>query len=307
MIDAALMCKLLEAVPPDGRCILLGDKDQLASVEAGAIFGDLYEAELGPAARHLDKSWRYAATSGIGALANALRRGDEAATLGALDGANGGDVTLTPLDQGDPLAGALGEWVLARLRAWFGKTDARDQLAMLGAFRVLCAHRHGPSGALAINAAIERRLAKTRGIRTDAPHYDGRPIVVTRNDYQLGLYNGDVGVITDAGRSALFAAAGAARAVPVARLPAHETVYAMTVHKSQGSELDEVAVVLPPRLSPVLTRELIYTAVTRARQRVQLFGSAEILRAAVGRRVERASGLADMLRTIAPGARPAIG
>jgi exodeoxyribonuclease V alpha subunit len=299
MIDAALMCKLLEAVPPDGRCILLGDKDQLASVEAGAIFGDLYDAGLGAAAQHLDRSWRYADASGIGELAGALRRGDGD---GALQALGRGDVTLAPIDHDDPLAGPLGDLVLERLRAWFAKSDAGERLAMLGAFRVLCAHRHGPSGALAINAAIERRLKKTLGICTETPYYDGRPILVTRNDYQLGLYNGDVGVIAGDGRSALFATDGGTRSFAVARLPAHESVYAMTVHKSQGSELEEVAVVLPPRMSPVLTRELVYTAVTRARRRVHLFGAADLLRAAVARRVERASGLADALReSIAPG------
>ncbi len=304
MIDAALLCKLLEAAPEHARVVLLGDKDQLASVEAGAILGDIWQADLGDRAHHLGRSWRYRESSAIGRLARAVNAGDGDALIAAFDG---DEARLYPLGA-DPLAGELAAIVTERLRAWFSASAAKDRLAQLGRFRVLCAHRRGPHGADALNAAIERHLRRHFGVRTDALYYDGRPILITRNDYQLGLFNGDAGVI-EAVRGeprAHFAGetAGATRVFPVSRLPAHDTMYAMTVHKSQGSELADVALVLPERPSPVLTRELVYTAVSRARERVHVFGAEAVLRHAVSRRIERASGLGDMLASIAPGGGP---
>jgi exodeoxyribonuclease V alpha subunit len=180
-----------------------------------------------------------------------------------------------------------------------------EALAALRRFRVLCAVRHGPLGVLATNARIET-LLRARGLRTDGAFYRGRPLLITANDHQSGLFNGDLGVAwpDDDGRMMAWFAVpdGAARPVLPLRLPAHETAWAMTVHKSQGSEFDAVLVLLPDRESPLLHAPLLYTAVTRARQRAVLVGEPTLLAAALGRQPTRASGLASMLAATAAGA-----
>jgi exodeoxyribonuclease V alpha subunit len=197
----------------------------------------------------------------------------------------------------------------------FAAATARDKLRALERYRVLCALRRGPYGQLAINGAIETAL-RARGIlRAPSQRYPSRPLIITQNDYQTRLFNGDVGVLLAAAddparvqayfpssRDASRPIAGddGLREIAIARLPPHESAYALSVHKSQGSELDEVALVLPPEPSPVLCRELLYTAVTRARERVSVYGSETIIRYALSRSIERASGLGDALW--APGA-----
>jgi len=339
MVDIALMTKLLEAVRPDASLILLGDKDQLVSVEAGAILGDIfgdgasraYSAELsrfvrrltgdalpGPAAAkvapgsipairdatiHLTHSYRFSAASGIGALARSINDGDGERVLSVLRSDEKmpyGEVALWPLsassaDSRTVLSAQLAQHVQRGFNELRGARSAEERLRALGSFRILCAHRRGPLGVEAINTEVERILGVRGRIGGDGLHYDGRPILVTRNDYQLDLFNGDTGVIMvgPRGPMAFFPdRTGGLRQVAPARLPPHETVYAITVHKSQGSELGRIALLLPERLSPLLTRELLYTAVTRARERVDLFGSPDVLKAAIARRVERASGLA---------------
>jgi exodeoxyribonuclease V alpha subunit len=183
----------------------------------------------------------------------------------------------------------------------FEAQDAAQKLHALERFRVLCAHRRGPHGQLAIDAGIEAELRRTGFITSASERYDGRPIIVTQNDYQARLFNGDVGVLLrdplapERVRAYFPATDGRVRELSAARLPPHEGVYAMSVHKSQGSELDEVAIVLPSVPSPVLSRELLYTAVTRAKRRVVLYASPELIKLAVQKSVERASGLRDAL------------
>lgn len=326
MIDLALMTKLVEAVPPSARLILLGDKDQLTSVEAGAILGDVHGGATGvtadvaatlgevlgeivPAADvppiansmvRLDKSYRYRGDSGIGALARAINAGDVDRSLRVLAGDVSmpyGQVQLLPIDASDPLGGPLGGTVVEGFRAAVTPGDLARRLEALGAFRVLAAHRRGPLGVDGLNAAIATRLRRESLTPGDGEHYEGRPILVTTNDYQMNLFNGDVGLVVreGAGLVACFPADDGVRRVPVGRLPPHDTVFAMTVHKSQGSEFDRVAIVLPDRLSPVLTRELVYTAVTRAREAADLFGDSAVVAGAIRQRVERASGLRQAL------------
>jgi exodeoxyribonuclease V alpha subunit len=191
--------------------------------------------------------------------------------------------------------------VLPYLRAVIEAAGPGEALVALGRFRVLCALREGPWGAVAFNGLAERALGRAGLVPRSSVGYRGRPVIVTRNDYGLGLFNGDIGVLwpdpaTGGTLRAFFPVAGGGlRTVPPGRLPAHETVYAMTVHKSQGSEFDAVLLVLPDRPSPVLTRELVYTAVTRARHRVEVWGPESVVRAAVDARVQRTSGLRDAL------------
>jgi exodeoxyribonuclease V alpha subunit len=346
MVDLATMAKLVLAMRPDARLVLLGDRDHLASVEAGAILGDIFgprreprysrafaaraqpllgaplahgcsvepthpavgeaPSGLGDSLVELTESYRYRSHSGIGALARAVNAGDADAALAVLAGETAmpyGEVALRPLDEARPLA-ELGVTLTEALAGYFRASAPDERLAELNRFRILCPHRRGALGVEAINALVERYLRDRGLIVLDGPYYDGRPLLVTQNDYALGLFNGDLGVVVaQAGsRRVHFTARDASatlepgpRALPPERLPPHETVFAMTVHKSQGSEFDRVALLLPQHPSPILTRELVYTAVSRARERVDIYGSAEVLRAAIGRRTERASGLSEAL------------
>jgi exodeoxyribonuclease V alpha subunit len=303
MVDLALMTKLAEAVHPEARLVLVGDKDQLASVEAGAILGDLYHApRVQQCAVHLDKSYRYRQEGGIGALARAVNRGDADAALGLLQSETTmpyGEVALCSLDEQQPLRGPLGGTVLEGFSAYLATADPLERLERLARFRVLCVHRRGPLGAETMNTAVEHHLAAAGALTPDAAFYDGRPVLITHNDYQLGLYNGDVGVVCRTGAKVRVAFAASetseVRWIDPGRLPSHETVFAMTVHKSQGSEFDRVALLLPSAVSPIVTRELVYTGLSRARERIDVYGSAHVLREAIGRRIERASGLRELL------------
>jgi len=306
MVDLALMARLVDAVPPEARLILLGDEDQLSSVEAGAVLGevcaaaDTPDAPLGPCVVRLTRSWRYRPGSGIEGLARAVNAGDAARALALLDDPAYPDVARVDPTPDGALSAALRATVLEGFRAYLDQGEPKPRLAALERFRLLCAHRQGPHGAESANREIEAVLAGEGRIdRGEGATYAGRPIIVTRNDYQLQLFNGDVGtiVLEDGRKLAFFLAPdGTPRRLSPARLPPHETVFAMTVHKSQGSEFDRVAVLLGDRPSPLGTRELLYTAVTRARHAVELHGTADLIAEAIRRRTARASGLRDALR-----------
>jgi exodeoxyribonuclease V alpha subunit len=304
MVDLALMTKLVDAVRPNARLILLGDKDQLASVEAGAIFGDICVG-LRDSVVHLTHVHRYESAGGIAKLATLVNAGDARGALALL---SQGDerVQFIELSASDKPQKVLGPLARERFGA-LGSSDAAAQLRLLTQFRFLCAHRRGPWGVEEINALVQSELGAAGLLRgglggaNDGEWYEGRPILVTENDYSLELFNGDVGIISRAeGEGSLLAvfpgkAGTAARRLAPALLPSHETVFAMSVHKAQGSELDEVALILPEQVSPVVTRELIYTAITRARRKVSIFGSKAVLQHAIETPVQRASGLAAAL------------
>jgi exodeoxyribonuclease V alpha subunit len=183
----------------------------------------------------------------------------------------------------------------------FAYTDPEECLAIQNRFRILCAHRHGITGAATVNDVTESILRQKGLIRSATDWYAGRPVIINQNDYQLKLFNGDVGVLgeRDPTRGDLYAffakTDGEIRRIAPSRLPSHETVYAMTVHKSQGSEFDRILVILPDRPSPVLTRELLYTAVTRAKKKLTIFSSEAIIRTAIQTRIQRTSGLTNQL------------
>jgi exodeoxyribonuclease V alpha subunit len=330
MVDVALMRRLLDAVPDAARLLLLGDADQLVSVEAGAVLGDIcsgladHEPSAALRARaqrafgdslgrpegpehplrdcivELRKSHRFDPERGIGAVAECVKRGDSTGALGVLR-RPGSEAELSELGASD-LVRALSAALVEGYRPYTRAASPAQALALLERFRLLAAHRRGPRGVEAMNALAERALVGSGLLPPDAlsrRFYPGRPLLVTENDYALGLFNGDVGV-TFPGPSgslrAYFASPGGGLFdLSPARLPPHETVFATSIHKSQGSEFDEVLVVLPEASSPLCTRELVYTAVTRARFRARLFGTAEALERAVTRRAQRASGLADAL------------
>jgi exodeoxyribonuclease V alpha subunit len=335
MVSLSLMARLLEAVRSDARLLLVGDPEQLASVEAGAVLGDI----VGPAARGpamlpaarqeladvtglrvpagegtqaafgkgivvLRNVHRYGGA--IAALARAIRRGDADETMVIL-GAGDSNVQWIPTDAAEAapseeelrdvrqLAVDTGRAVIDSARAG----DARAAIDALGSFRLLCGHRRGPEGVATWMERTENWLrSDVEGFTTGATWYVGRPLIVTQNDYGLDLYNGDTGVVIESHGGRLVAAferRGAIAEVSPTRLAAVDTVYAMTVHKSQGSQYEAVAFLVPGPDSRVLTRELLYTAVTRARERLIVVGPESSIRAAIERPISRASGLGQAL------------
>lgn len=301
MVSLTMMARLLEALRPDTRLILVGDKDQLASVEAGAVLADLVDGFEGrddsPVAA-LRTTHRFGER--IGVLAEALRVGDADEVIRVL-GTPSAEVELVdPADEPamEEFRASVAEVAVAMRRA-AEQGDVREASRVLESHRLLCAHRRGPYGVAGWNRLVEQLAADRTGVAHYQPWYPGRPVLVTANDTGLGLNNGDTGVTVRLpdGRLRVFLDSPAgARELATTRLPEVETLHAMTVHKAQGSQAQTVSVVLPPEDSPLLTRELFYTAVTRAQARVRVVGTEAAIRAAVGREVQRASGLRDRLR-----------
>lgn len=298
MVSLTMMARLLEAVRPGARLVLVGDADQLASVEAGAVLADLVEGlrvRWPQAVAQLRTSRRFGAD--IGELAEALRRGDADAALGVLTAGRDAVRLLDP-DEADAMAGLqsrLTAHAVQLHRAGLRGVVA-EALELADEHRLLCAHRDGPAGASFWNRRIERWLADALGVAYLPEWYVGRPVLVTANDYGLELFNGDTGVVIASGDEVAVAIAGArVSTYSPSRLAEVETLHAMTVHKSQGSQAREVTVLLPPADSPLLTRELFYTAVTRAQERVTVVGTPDSVRAAIGRRAHRATGLVQRL------------
>ncbi len=330
MVDLPLMSRLLDALPETTRLIFLGDRFQLSSVEAGSVLADIcgpegsqafseergrqleqvgavqaglieVAAESGPmsdAIVELRHSYRFDAASGIGALAGLVNQGetrwaDYEQVFERFD-----DVAQYDWGQGSELPGAM----QLRLMQWYGEYLRADGLEQawqrLNQVRVLSATRQGVGSVEWMNQLIEEELSSQGLLRTGEEFYHGRPIMVTRNDYGLGIFNGDVGLVweDEQGRFAWFEdPEGGLRPISVHQLPEHETAYALTVHKSQGSEYDRVLMVLPEELLAVVTRELIYTGITRAKSELALVSNPEVLMQGCGRRTSRGSGLAQRL------------
>lgn len=312
MVDLEQMARLFAACEAVPRLILLGDPRQLASVEAGAVLADLCgdgadarDGEPAPPAAvagsivRLTRSHRYAATGGIGRLAEAVRAGDADAALAILADAGQADVERCELGSSAVLVARLGEEVRRLEAAVAGETLPEARLARLGDYRVLCAHRRGPFGVEALSRVLDEAAALERRAVSRGLEWPGRLVLVTRNAPAQSLWNGDVGLVErlPEGLRALFPdPKGGVRALSLARLPAHESAIAMSVHKSQGSEFRTVDLVLAPHPTRLMTRELLYTGITRARERLRIHGSEEVVRAAIARRARRDSALADRLR-----------
>lgn len=307
MMDVLMLEALLRALKPGARLMLVGDHNQLASVDAGDVLGALCRSALlgepgtplRDAVTWLTTSWRFAEHPAIGTLAQAILDGDAEAVLAVCNDPAATDVQLRAAA---PTTEALLEPVVPSLERCLAAESPHALLGALDAIRILAPEREGRMGVHGINAAVERWLAR-RGVATQEAWYHRRPVLVTANDYAAGVYNGDVGVVwrdPASGRVAVHFRTheGTVRAIATSRLPAVETAWAMTVHKAQGSEFDHVLVVLPDGESRVMSRELLYTAVTRARRGVTVVASPSTVRLAVGRRTGRTSGLEDRLRDV---------
>ncbi|GAB4155035.1 MAG: exodeoxyribonuclease V subunit alpha [Planctomycetota bacterium] len=291
MIDLEMMAILCAAVPPEAGLALLGDVDQLASVESGRVLADLCEAggRLSACRVRLARQYRF---PDRGALSRFTAAMSECRTQDALAALSRGGEDLTWSDLGRSAEDLLAPFA-DRLRA--PRASLTQALSALSRFCVLCASHHGPFGADALNRAARRLCFPGAPCDRLLP---GEPVLVTANDHVQGLYNGDLGAAwpDDAGRMRIwFEGTDGPRGFPPERLPRHEPAWAMTVHKSQGSEFAEVLLVLPPQDMPLLTAPLLYTAVTRARERAHVAARASILEAAIRRRETRASGLRDAL------------
>jgi exodeoxyribonuclease V alpha subunit len=305
MVELMLMGRLLEALRPDTRLILVGDPDQLSSVGAGAVLGDLvkgYAERADSPVVGLTTNHRYGEE--IGRLAVALRDGDADVVMDVLR-AGGSRVTFVETDEAEPvLMPGLVE-AATTIRAAAEAGDDAAALAALDRHRLICAHRDGPRGVAHWNRLVERWLAQATGQDYWPRWYAGRPVLVTHNDYGLGIYNGETGVVVRRPdgelRGLVPSSGGTVLDFATTRLAEVETMHALTVHKSQGSQVDHVTVLLPAEDSRLIGRELFYTAVTRARQSVRVVGTEAEVRAAVARRAVRATGLAERLRGHDPG------
>jgi exodeoxyribonuclease V alpha subunit len=315
MVSLALMAQLARALRPDARLVLAGDAAQLASVEAGVVLGDIVgpaaegraDGELAKTITVLRTEHRFGAQ--IGALGAAVRVGDDDAAVDALR-AGQPHIRWVAHDQARREVGDVHGAVVASGRRLFAAAMNRDAPAALdaiGAFRILCAHRHGANGVAAWTGLVERWLrAAVEGYAPGPEWYIGRPVLITENDSGIGLFNGDSGVVVtgaDGRPKVAFARAQEIVEISPYRLGALETVHAMTIHKSQGSQFASVVVVVPDAASQLLTRELLYTAVTRARDSLIVVGAEDAIRDAVRRPIARASGLRG--RLWAPPGQPA--
>lgn len=354
MVDLPMMARLIDALPPKCHVIFLGDKDQLASVEAGAVLGDICRfSEDGFSQKRFDqinhltkgelakstdiipvsqtpvsvvsdslcllrKSYRFGENSGIGQLAFAVNKGQTKTAIALLKKAEISpqqlEIALEPQDVSFIALESKESYLLMiqdAVNAYREYLTLVSQKAspdiILNAFnqyRLLCARREGPFGVSGLNDRIEMLLHRQRLIRRPTNSYQsdyiGRPIMIQRNDSTLGLFNGDIGIMlnNDEGEMKAFFQLpdGKLKAIQPSRLPQHETAYVMTVHKSQGSEFTHTALVLPDKFSPVVSRELLYTALTRAKQKLSLYASELMVKMAIQTRIQRRSGLIDKLR-----------
>lgn len=356
MVDLPMMARLIDALPDKCHVIFLGDKDQLASVEAGAVLGDicrfaddglsyqrfeqinrLTQGELNKSISTipisdkpvsvvsdslclLRKSYRFSSNSGIGQLAFAVNQGQTKTVVNLLKEARvlpqeaqigsptkSQDINFIALDSDDNYMQMLQDAATAYHHYLSLVSEGASPDIILNAFnqyRLLCALREGPFGVTGLNERIEMLLHRQRFIRRPTNSYQreyiGRPIMIQRNDSTLGLFNGDIGIMlnNDEGEMKAFFQLpdGTLKAIQPSRLPQHETAYVMTVHKSQGSEFAHTALVLPSQFSSVVSRELLYTALTRAKQKLSLYACEYIVKMAIQTRIQRRSGLVDKLR-----------
>ena len=338
MVDLALMSKLLSAVKNDARIILIGDRDQLASVEAGYVMADicdrdnihlfsehfhkqfekLTQCKMEVSSRKLkdkpglydcmvvlNKSYRFKDTSGIGECSRAVNNGKFDETLSILK-SNPDQIDWKKISDPNDLSMALPKEVINGYSDYLNCRDPHRALELFNRFRILCAVKFGALGVIEINRLTEEILNRNGLIEPDNlstyPWYRGRPVLITRNDYNLELFNGDIGITMpepDSKSKDLYVyfsgVSGKLRRFLPQRLPEHETAYAMTVHKSQGSEFETVLLILPNQDYPVLTRELLYTGITRAKNHISIWGREGIIKTTILRKINRNSGLKDAL------------
>ncbi len=328
MVDQALMSRLMEALLHDAKLILIGDKDQLASVEAGSVLGSIcavdrnrvspefaerltdfsidlpsayIEDEKKPLTDSiilLEKSYRFKEDSGIPKLAAAINRGEAPQAFELLESGTEKGISFVDFSSFEDFDNELKDLVLRYFRPVIASNSPEEMFKALKNFRLLSPHRRGPLGVEYLNQKVEDSLIAKGLVYKYEKWYHGRPIIINHNEYSLNLNNGDVGICfhdTQGDKKILFPKETGFMSIAPSRLPDFSNAFALTVHKSQGSEYDHVKIVLPDKVSPVLTRELLYTAVTRARSSVEITGKREVLSEGIKSRLQRSSGLKDLL------------
>lgn len=297
MIDLALMRQLLESTKADARLIIVGDPNQLTSVEAGSVLQDLVTASSETWWKDritlLTKTYRYDETQPLGRLIAAIRSGDANEVEELLERSTEGDLIWSPIDA---LPGEL-ERAAGRWSETLESADAEEHFRRREQYVVLTPFRRGPTGTLRLGQAIEERLGAPGRTKPAA-----QPILIEENSSELRVYNGDFAMLRNDGTATavIQSADGEPRDIAEARLPRYSSAYALSIHKAQGSEFDEVLVVLPQEDAPLLTRELLYTAISRARSRVRIVGPKKVLLSALARRARRDSGLVPAVGHAAP-------
>ncbi len=340
MVDLPLMSKLVQALPKDSRLILIGDRHQLASVQAGSVLGDICgdkidngcsrvfarilapvvncqpgqltrsredESGVGDSMVYFTRSYRFEEKSGINVLSRAVNEGAVDDALNILRQGRYAELNWYPLSNHVDHQTLLSQNIHEHYNRLCNIDDPQEALDELNRFRILCAVNQGELGVDTINARAAGILDVEENSRMPVGNksewYHGRPILITANEHNLGLFNGDVGIamiLETANENTCHVyfqsnSAGTLQRFSPSRLPRYQDVYAMTIHKSQGSEFDEVLLVLPEKDNPLITRELLYTGITRAKRNLSILASESAIRNAVSRRIKRASGLRDAL------------
>ncbi|MGB7510957.1 MAG: exodeoxyribonuclease V subunit alpha [Pelodictyon phaeoclathratiforme] len=304
MVALPLMSLLVTALKADARLILLGDHNQLASVEAGSVFGDICSAgsenDASPLSNSmvlLEKNYRFHPGSGIAEISRAVNEGLEREAVNLLKRSRSSGVTWQELPAPEELQHALANKAVEGFHSYLDAASPAEALERFDRFRILCALRDGPYGVSGLNRTVENILARKALISPASTFYRGRPLMITVNNYAMRLFNGDTGILfpdpENGGslRAFFFAPDGEIRSIAPERLPQHETAFAITIHKSQGSEFDRLLMLLPPIDSEILTRELIYTGITSAKESVEIWANEEVFCAAVKKQTKRSSGL----------------
>jgi exodeoxyribonuclease V alpha subunit len=337
MVDLPMMARLIAALPQHAQVVFLGDRDQLASVEAGAVLGDIchyvnqgYSVQRAGQLQRLTgckvpvgetvpdgalqdclcllrTSYRFGDDSGIGQLALAVN-GSDVRRVATVFASGFEDITHRILLETEDYAAMIDD-VVEGYRDYLQRVKARAEpaeiLQAFSRYQLLCALREGPFGVSGLNERIELALVRERLIYLPAKSasrwYSGRPVMIARNESSLGLFNGDIGIALqgEEGLRVWFPMPdGTVKSIQPSRLPQHDTAWVMTVHKSQGSEFDHAALVLPNQFVPVVTRELVYTAITRAKKRLSLYADKQVLNKAIVTGTERRSGLMEIFAAI---------
>ena len=335
MVDIALMTKLIQAVPQSARLILIGDKDQLASVEAGSVLGDIcgdsnknyptvnwrsiledmgsgrlasaslknyIPEKISDCVVKLEKSYRFEESQGIDTLSRAVKNGDENRSLFVLGSNHFMGIERKNIPSASDLIKNIETEIITGYTNYLNAQNPLDALRKFNKFKILCAVRKGMFGVEGINRLTEYCLGKKNFIDFSEEFYTLRPILITENDYENGLFNGDIGIVwkdlenEDQDGYVYFQDGnGSEKRIHPHNLPAHETAFAMTVHKSQGSEFDTVILLLPEKDVPLMTRELLYTGITRAKKEIKIWGNQESFVLGINRSIKRHSGLKDKL------------
>jgi exodeoxyribonuclease V alpha subunit len=328
MVDQALMSKLTTALLEKCRLILLGDKDQLASVEAGSVLGDICDVDTNRFSENmadwlaragvniadenvtptaelltdnitlLTKSYRFDENSGIAHLADTVNNGFSDMALEILQSPNFSDAQLLSASNRSQLESMLQSRLVPYFRKVLESETPQEALDVFGSFQILAAHRRGPWGIKSLNKLAEKLLLENGMISKYERWYTGKPVIINENNYRLGLHNGDIGICLHDQQGdphIHFRHEKTIKTIAPGRLPAYSNAFALTVHKSQGSEFEEVLLVLPHRTSKVLSRELLYTAITRARTRIEVMAPEKVLRQSINSKIQRSSGLSDRL------------